>query len=251
MIKEKSHIVVTGGAQGIGRVMVEQLIGSGCCVSAFDIDSEAIEELRPLFQHQSVSFHITDVANESSVISSIQAATRQFGPAYGLINNAVYELFKPMEEITLDEWNRALNTNLTGTFLCSKYLIPSLRKMKGVIINICSTRAFQSEPHTESYSASKGGIYSLTHSMALSLGPDIRVNSISPGWIDVSSLKKRSLAKQIKISDEDRLQHPVGRVGNAMDIANMALFLMDPDNSFITGQNFIVDGGMTKKMIYV
>jgi NAD(P)-dependent dehydrogenase (short-subunit alcohol dehydrogenase family) len=87
--------------------------------------------------------------------------------------------------------------------------------------------------------------------MAVSLGPHVRVNSISPGWIDVSALKKKSLARQVKITEEDHLQHPAGRVGNAMDIARMVLFLMNPENSFITGQNFTVDGGMTKKMIYV
>src|SRR5690554_3325297 len=211
MKKAKPHVIVTGGAQGIGRVVMQLLLEEGFSVSVFDIDSEAMEELKPSFRSRSVSFHITDVSNEVSVRSSIRAAIMQYGDVYGLVNNAVYELFKPMEELTLEEWNRALATNLTGTFLCSKHLASSLRETKGSIVNICSTRASQSEPHTESYSASKGGICALTHAMAMSLGPHVRVNSISPGWIDVSALKKKSLAKQVKITEEDHLQHPAGR----------------------------------------
>ncbi len=250
-MRKKQHIIITGGAQGIGRIVSQELLNNGYTLSIFDIDSEAMEELRPHFHKRRCAFFITDVSNEVSILSSIRAAVKKFGPSYGLVNNAVHEVFKPMEELSLDEWNRAIATNLTGTFLCSKYLTPYLREMKGSIVNMCSTRAFQSEPNTESYSATKGGIYSLTHAMAMSLAPDVRVNSISPGWIDVSALKKKSVARQAVLSKEDHLQHPAGRVGDAGDIARMVLFLMNPENSFITGQNFIVDGGMTKKMIYV
>ena len=147
--------------------------------------------------------------------------------------------------------NRVIGTNLTGTFLCAKYAAPFLNDSKGSIINISSTRAFQSEPNTEAYSASKGGILALTHALALSLGPDIRANCISLGWIDVSGIKKKSKANQIKLSEADHLQHPAARVGKPEDISNMVLFLLNPENDFITAQNFIIDGGMTKKMIYV
>ena len=251
MKQANKHVIVTGGAQGIGRIVTEELLNNDYRVSIFDIDNEAMEEIRPHFHKRSCACFITDVSNEVSVHSSIRAAVKKFGPAYCLVNNAVYELFKPMEELTLDEWNRAISTNLTGTFLCSKYLAPYLRETKGSIVNMCSTRAFQSEANTESYSASKGGIFSLTHAMAVSLAPDVRVNSISPGWIDVSAIKKKTIARQVVLSKEDHLQHPAGRVGNAWDIARMVLFLMDAENSFITGQNFTVDGGMTRKMIYV
>lgn len=251
MKRANKHVIVTGGAQGIGRIVTEELLNNDYRVSIFDIDNEAMEEIRPHFHKRSCACFITDVSNEVSVHSSIRAAVKKFGPAYGLVNNAVYELFKPMEELTLDEWNRAISTNLTGTFLCSKYLAPYLRETKGSIVNMCSTRAFQSEANTESYSASKGGIFSLTHAMAVSLAPDVRVNSISPGWIDVSAIKKKTIARQVVLSKEDHLQHPAGRVGNAWDIARMVLFLMDAENSFITGQNFTVDGGLTRKMIYV
>lgn len=251
MKRAYKHVIVTGGAQGIGRIVTEELLQNDYSVSIFDIDNEAMEELRPHFPKRRCSFFLTDVSNEVSVRASIRAAIKKFGPSYGLLNNAVYEIFKPMEELTPEEWNRAIATNLTGTFLCSRYLVPYLRETKGSIVNMCSTRAFQSEAHTESYSASKGGIFSLTHAMSVSLAPDVRVNSISPGWIDVSAVKKISNARQVVLSKEDHLQHPAGRVGNGGDIARMVLFLMDEKNSFITGQNFTVDGGITKKMIYV
>lgn len=248
---ELPHIIVTGGAQGIGRVLTQELLKNDYHVSVFDIDSEAMEEIKPYFDKKRCEFFITDVSNEVSIRSSIRASVKKFGSVYGLVNNAAYSVFKPMEELTLDEWNRAIATNLTGTFLCSKYLSPYLRESKGSIVNMCSTRAFQSEPDTESYSASKGGIYALTHAMAMSLAPDVRVNSISPGWIDVSAIRKKADAKQEDLSKEDHLQHPAGRVGNAFDIARMVLFLMDAKNGFVTAQNFTVDGGMTRKMIYV
>lgn len=251
MKKKRLHIIVTGGAQGIGRIVSQELLDNGYTVSIFDIDGEAMEELRPHFSTHRSAFFVTDVSNEVSIRSSVRAAVKKFGPTYGLVNNAVYAVFKPMEELSLDEWNCAIATNLTGTFLCSRQLAPHLREMKGSIVNICSTRAFQSEPDTESYAATKGGIFSLSHAMAMSLAPDVRVNSISPGWIDVSAIKKKSVARQVQLSKEEHLQHPAGRVGNAADIARMVLFLMDQQNSFITGQNFTIDGGMTRKMIYV
>lgn len=245
------HVIVTGGAQGIGLITALALGEVGYCVSIFDIDGEALEEIKPRFDKKRTAFLLTDVSNEVSVRSSIRAAVKRFGSIYGLVNNAVYEVFKPMAELTLSEWNRAIGTNLTGTFICSKWCAPHLAESKGSIVNICSTRAFQSEPHTESYSASKGGIFALTHAMAMSLAPDVRVNSISPGWIDVSAHKKKSAANVAELSEADHAQHPAGRVGNGFDIAQMVMFLLDSASGFITGQDFVVDGGMSRKMIYV
>lgn len=158
---------------------------------------------------------------------------------------------KPISTITLEEWNRIISVNLTGTFLCSKYAAPHVAFRRGSIINIASTRGLMSEPDTESYSASKGGIIALTHSLAISLGPDVRVNCISPGWIDVSEWKKLSLRTVPEHSFQDKAQHPAGRVGTPYDISSMVLYLIDDNNTFITGQNFVIDGGMTRKMIYV
>ncbi len=245
------NIIVTGGAQGIGKITTLELIKNGYSVSVFEIDKEAIEEFKNESNADKIAFFETDVANEESVKQSVYSALQKFGNISGLINNAAISANKPVTELSVSEWNSVIGVNLTGAFLCSKHAAPFLREANGSIINLCSTRAFQSEPNTEAYSASKGGIFSLTHALAMSLSPEIRVNCISPGWIDVSGIKKKSEANQYQIKKKDKNQHPSGRVGKAEDIANMILFLLNSENSFITGQNFIIDGGMTRKMIYV
>lgn len=153
--------------------------------------------------------------------------------------------------MSLDEWNRVIAVNLTGAMLCVKHAAPHLRAARGAIVNIASTRALMSEPNTEAYAASKGGIVALTHALAMSLGPDVRVNCICPGWIDSAPWQKKSKRKTPQWSEQDHTQHPAGRVGEPMDIANMAVYLLSEKAGFITGQNFVVDGGMTKKMIYL
>ncbi|MBK6284387.1 MAG: SDR family oxidoreductase [Draconibacterium sp.] len=245
------NIIVTGGAQGIGKIITKQLSEKGYSVSVFDIDEEALQEFKAESNSDKIAFFKTDISEEESVRNSVQQSIEFFGNISGLINNAAIQIDKPVTELTIEEWNRVIGTNLTGAFLCSKHAASFLKKSKGNIINISSTRAFQSEPNTEAYSASKGGILALTHSLAVSLGPEIKVNSISPGWIDVSGIKKKSIADQIKLSEADHVQHPAGRVGKPEDIANLVLFLLNPENDFITGQNFIIDGGMTRKMIYI
>jgi len=245
------NIIVTGGAQGIGKIISFNLANKGFAVSVFEIDEEAIDEFKLETDSENIAFYKTDVSDEESVKKSIQLSVEKFGNISGLVNNAAIQINKPITELTLEEWNRVIGTNLNGAFLCSKYADEYLKKSKGGIVNISSTRAFQSEPNTEAYSASKGGILALTHALAMSLGSEIKVNCISPGWIDVSGVKKKSKANQIELSEADHLQHPAGRVGKPEDIANMVLFLLNPENDFITGQNFIIDGGMTKKMIYV
>lgn len=247
----KRNIIITGGAQGIGKIISLQLLEKGFCVSVFEIDEESIEEFKPEIGLENIAFFTTDVSNEESVRKAIAASVERFGNITGLINNAAIQIDKPVTKLTLNEWNRVIGVNLTGAFLCAKHAAPFLKNSKGSIVNISSTRAFQSEPNTEAYSASKGGILALTHSLAISLGPEIKVNCISPGWIDVSGIKKKSKVNQINLSEDDHLQHPAGRVGKPEDIANMVLFLLNPENDFITGQNFIIDGGMTRKMIYV
>jgi len=245
------NIIVTGGAQGIGKIISKQLHEKGFFVSVFDIDDEALIEFKSENDSEDIVFFQTDISDEESVSDSIMQSMEKSGNISGLINNAAIQINKPITELSLEEWNRVISTNLTGTFLCAKHAAPFLKKSNGNIINISSTRAFQSEPNTEAYSASKGGILALTHSLAVSLGPEIKVNCISPGWIDVSGIKKKSKASQIKLSKADQLQHPAGRVGKPVDIANMVLFLLNPENDFITGQNFMIDGGMTRKMIYI
>ena len=250
----KPHIIITGGAQGIGKITTIELLKQNYFVSVFDQDKEALEEMKHELklevESESCSFHHVDVSNENEVVSAINESLKVFGSIYGLINNAAISINKSIAELTLAEWQEVISTNLTGAFLCSKYALPYLKESKGCIINMASTRAFQSEPDTEAYSASKGGIFAFTHALAMSAGPNVRVNSISPGWIDVSGVKKASMAQQYHMSQNDHKQHPAGRVGNAEDIARTILFLLDKRNNFITAQNFVIDGGMTRKMIY-
>lgn len=245
--------IITGGGQGIGRVVTQYLLTHGYRVAIWEADTEALSELREAFKASSnkLLFVSCDVSSENNVRKAVEQTISHFGQIDTLINNAAIMIEKSLDKLTSEEWNRVIGTNLTGPFLCAKHTAPHLAAQKGSIINMCSTRAFQSEPDTFAYSASKGGILALTHSLAVSLGPDIRVNAISPGWIDVSALKKKGKAKADELSPDDNLQHPAGRVGQADDVARMILFLIAPENSFITGQNFIVDGGMTRKMIYV
>lgn len=245
------NIIVTGGAQGIGKIITQHLLKEGYCVSVFEIDEEAIHEFREEEKSEKLVFFKCDVSIENEVEEAMKKSFEVFGRIDGLINNAAIARNKPVTDLTLEEWSRVIAVNLAGPFLCAKYATPCLKETNGSIINLCSTRAFQSESNTEAYSASKGGVYALTHALAISLGPEIRVNCISPGWIDVSGIRKKTEAKPYQVTEADKSQHPAGRVGNGSDIARMVLFLLNPENSFITGQNFVVDGGMTKKMIYV
>jgi NAD(P)-dependent dehydrogenase (short-subunit alcohol dehydrogenase family) len=167
---------------------------------------------------------------------------RQFGQLHILVNNAGISQFSPVEQLSVDNWDSILNVNLRGPFLCSQAAAPLMKQAGfGSIINISSTRALMSEPGNEAYAASKGGLLSLTHALANSLGPAIRVNAICPGWIHVSDAP---------IRPEDHDQHPVGRVGKPDDIAHACVFLASEESSFMTGQRLVIDGGMTIKMIY-
>lgn len=245
-------VIITGGAQGIGRGMVQEFISDGWNVMMADIDGEAaLELLDAMDAGNQLSFCKCDVSNEAEVEKLIKDCAAAFGSVDAIINNAGIGNNKPVTELTLAEWNRVMGVNLTSIFLTAKYGAGFLRKSKGAIVNIASTRALMSEPNTEAYSATKGGVVALTHSLAVSLGSDVRVNCISPGWIEVSDFKKKRDFKEPVHSEADRLQHPVGRVGVPSDIAQLALYLVSDKAGFITGQNFTVDGGMTKKMIYV
>lgn len=253
MTKENGKIaLVTGGAQGIGKGIVTRLVADGMQVVIADIDAEAVEEtiseLWPL-----VSGFTVDVSDEPAVAGLLGSISGRFGRLDALITCAGIATPEavPVERIELDYWNRMLAVNLTGTFLCCKHAVPLLRSCNGAIVTIASTRALQSEPDTVAYSASKGGVVALTHSLAISLGPEIRVNCISPGWIAVDDWRKSDQRTPPAVSGSDHAQHPVGRVGRPEDVAGLAAYLISSEAGFVTGQNFVVDGGMTRKMIYV
>ncbi|MCS5711892.1 SDR family oxidoreductase [Candidatus Berkiella aquae] len=244
--------IVTGGAQGIGKAITKEFLIQKMTVIVVDEDKTAGKELQNEYATLgSILFYPIDINKENEIKKLNAYVKKHFGKLDALVNNAGIFKKEPIENLSLKKWQQILNTNLTSVFLMSKYFTPLLKKSHGSIINIASTRALMSEPHTEAYAASKGGIVALTHAMAISLGPEIRVNCISPGWIETSEWQKSSHREKSKHSKEDKTQHPVGRVGNPEDIASLVLYLSEEKASFITGANFVIDGGMTRKMIYV
>lgn len=245
-------VVITGGAQGIGKAMARSFLIENYAVVIADTDAgagaETLKEFTPL---GTIRFVHADVSREDDVIRLTADTVSALGGITVLVNNAAIGRTMPVTELALEDWNRVIGVNLTGPFLCAKHMAPQLRQRRGAIINIASTRAFMSEPGTEAYSASKGGIVALTHALAASLAPEVRVNSISPGWIETGAWQKQGAPKHPSLTEADHRQHWAGRVGEPEDIANLAVYLASARAGFITGSNFTVDGGMTRKMIYV
>lgn len=234
--------LVTGGANGIGRAICRHLLGSGWHVGIVDLPDSSLARHFPARARNTVLI-AGDVREEETAARAVAAIAARFGRLDALVSNAGIMIRKPLHRLTLAEWQRVIDTNLTATFLLVRAAEKALRKARGAIVTVASTRATMSEPNTESYSASKGGVVALTHALAISLGPDIRVNCVSPGWIETK--------KYAALRRKDHAQHPVGRVGRPQDVAELVAWLLDAERSgFVTGANFIVDGGMTRKMIY-
>jgi NAD(P)-dependent dehydrogenase (short-subunit alcohol dehydrogenase family) len=225
--------LVTGGAAGIGAAIAARLARDGGRLVIADRQPAALDGARSV---------ICDVSDETQVQTLIGGIKNIEGRLDGLVCNAGFMIRKPISELSFAEWSSVIGTNLTSTFLLAKAAKSLLRATRGAILTIASTRAHMSEPNTESYAASKGGLLALTHALAISLGPDIRVNCISPGWIDTQGAELRP---------EDHAQHPAGRVGTPTDIAALAAWLLGPEAGFVTGAEFLSDGGMTRKMIYL
>ncbi len=217
--------VVTGGAQGIGKCIAEEFEKAGVKVAIIDI--------------QENDYFVGDLADKNALEFFADKVIKDFGKVDFLINNAAPKMCG-IENGTYEDFEYALKVGVTAPFYLSK-LFASYFSEGASIINISSSRDRMSQPQTESYTAAKGGISALTHALSVSLSGKVRVNSISPGWIDTS---------YAEYSGADAVQQPAGRVGNPLDIANMVLYLCSDMSGFITGENICIDGGMTKQMIY-
>ncbi|WP_420835812.1 SDR family oxidoreductase [Bacillus weihaiensis] len=238
-------VVVTGGANGIGKELSIQYAHKGYNVIIADIDVQGFEKIKTDVDEERVCFIKTDVSKISDIEKMLKYAVSKFDSLDILINNAGISTWKSPYELTVDEWDDVIHTNLRSVMFASREAAKIMRKSKsgGKIINIASTRATMSEPNSEAYAATKGGILALTHALAASFSEDkIQVNAISPGWIETGSYD------QLRKKDHD--QHLSKRVGKPSDIAKACFYLSDEDNDFVTGTNIVVDGGMTRKMIY-
>lgn len=218
-------VVVTGGAKGIGKTIADKFRKAGAHVCVIDL----LEN----------DYFVGDLADQTVLDAFADKVIADYGRVDVLVNNAL-PLMKGIDECTYEQFNYALRVGVTAPFYLTKRFAPYFAPGASVI-NISSSRDRMSQPQTESYTAAKGGISALTHALAVSLAGKVRVNSISPGWIDTD----------FTVYDgADATQHPAGRVGNPLDIANMVLFLCSDKAGFITGENICIDGGMTRQMIY-
>ena len=217
--------VVTGGASGIGKVIAQQFQAAGARVCIIDVLPN--------------DYFVGDLADQAVLEAFARKVIDQYGRVDYLIHNAK-PLTRGIQDCSYDEFNYALQVGITAPFYLTKLFAPYFSP-DGAVVNISSSRDRMSQPQTESYTAAKGGIHALTHALAVSLAGKVRVNSISPGWIDTEGTH---------YTGPDAVQQPAGRVGNPMDIANMVLYLCSDKAGFITGENICIDGGMTRQMIY-
>jgi NAD(P)-dependent dehydrogenase (short-subunit alcohol dehydrogenase family) len=239
-----STVIITGASNGIGAGIAKAFGREGANVCIADVDEQKGKEIQRLVEADggAAAFFRTDVRQEEDIIKLMDDVLNRYGKIDILINNAGVSKFKPLFELSTAEWDDIIFTNLRSVFIGSR---EAAKRMAGGgrIINMASTRATMSEPNSEAYASSKGGIVALTHALAASLQEQaITVNCISPGWIQTEDYQL--------LREKDHLQHWSNRVGKPEDIARACIYLADPENDFINGENIVIDGGMTRKMIY-
>ncbi|MFC0473394.1 SDR family NAD(P)-dependent oxidoreductase [Halalkalibacter kiskunsagensis] len=242
----KRIIIVTGAGQGIGAKIAAEYGANGDTVIVTDKDESKANETATCIINNGGKAHsiLCDVRKEDHIKEVVSYVEHQFGKIDVLINNAGLSVFTSPFDLSVEKWDEIQHTNVRSVFLFSREAAKVMRKQKkGSIVNIASTRAVMSEPHSEAYAASKGAIVSLTHALAASFQEDgIQVNSVSPGWIHTGD--------RVELRQVDHDQHFSKRVGEPADIARACLFLTNESNTFINGENITIDGGMTRKMIY-
>lgn len=237
--------VITGGANGIGLSTVNEFIKQGAKVAFIDIDKKSGEEVLKNIKKSGgdAFFFLGDIAEEEKLNSFVEAVIQKYSRIDYLINNACISKKGIISGCSYEDFNYVLKIGVTAPYMLTKLFLNKFNS-NAAIVNISSTRAHMSQMDTESYTAAKGGIGALTHALAISLSGKVRVNSISPGWIETNINNVQNH------TPEDEKQHPVQRVGNPLDIVKAIMFLCSEENSFINGQDIVVDGGMSKLMIY-
>ena len=231
-------IIVTGGGHGIGKQICLDFLGEGHKVCFIDIDEELSREFES--KHENLYYYCGDVANKDTLKSFVDFAIEKLERIDVLVNNACRGNNGILSDLDYNEFDYVLSVGLKAPYELSRLCKEELIKNRGHIINIASSRAFQSEPDSEAYASAKGGIVALTHALAISLGPDVLVNCIAPGWINVN--------EEANYTETDKAAIPAGKVGSPKDISKMVMYLCD--NDFITGETITIDGGMNKRMIY-
>jgi NAD(P)-dependent dehydrogenase (short-subunit alcohol dehydrogenase family) len=246
--KDKT-VIVTGAGRGIGRAIAVAYAEEGANVVIAELEEKWGQQTAQEITENGgkALFSLCDVSREKDIIALMKLTAETFGTIDILVNNAgiANPHTSSLYELSVDDWDKVMNTNARSCFLATREAAKIMRSNRdgGAVVNLSSTRSLMSEPNTEAYAASKGAIAALTHAMAVTLGPDgITVNCISPGWIETGDYNE--------LREVDHKQHPSGRVGTPEDIARACLYLTAPDNTFVTGAQLIIDGGMTHKMIY-